>query len=88
MKPTIGRIVHVVLRDLTGGVIIRPGIVVRTWENADAPIHINAQVFMDGDGRTANDGLPNCVWKTSLIHDENIASPTPHTWHWPPRAES
>lgn len=87
MIPTIGRIVHAVIQDANGAPITRPAIIVRVWgETADAAI--NVQVFTDSGGRLGeNDGLPNCVWQTSLRHDET-ALPAVGTWHWPPNQQS
>lgn len=76
MKPTIGRTVHVVLRDKRGELITRPGIIVRVWAGSTG---VNAQVFTDD----SNDGLPGVLWKTSLVYDE--AGLLESSWHWPPR---
>lgn len=85
--PTIGRIVHAVIPIHEGReVVTRPAIIVRVWpvEGTDTvETTVQAQVFMDGDGGIANDGTPNCVWKSSLQYDET--GKLPHSWHWPKR---
>lgn len=81
--PTTGRIVLAVVR-VHGELVIRPAIIVRIWPVADTvETTVQAQVFMDGDGGISNDGMPNCVWKSSLQYDETAQSE--HSWHWPTR---
>lgn len=82
MLPTIGRIVHAVIRDGHNRTTIRPAIIVRVWSDTPAAA-INAQVFCDSNGGTDNDALPATVWKTSLIHDP--AGLVINSWHWPER---
>ena len=86
--PSIGRIVHVTLQDHRNDLIIRPGIIVRTWPDAAGnPTEcINVQVFADGNGQAhLNDGLPAVVWKTS-VHYREKAGEQGMTWSWPAKA--
>lgn len=80
--PTIGRVVNAVIRNAHGELVTRPAIVVRPWGSTPNAA-LNAQVFCDGDGSKANDGLPNVVWKTSLTHDPSGQAES--SWHWPAR---
>lgn len=88
MHPTLGRIVLCVIGGPQGETVTRPGIVVG-WNEEDAEGgiiagSINCQVFADGDGRPRlNDGLPNVMWKSNLIHDAE--GKQLNTWHWPAR---
>ena len=84
--PSIGRIVHYVTPTLVNGVPFahvgqhRPAIIVHVWgDGPDALLQL--QVFADGNGSPYNDGAPNVVWATSVIHDE--VDKAPGTWHWP-----
>lgn len=84
--PSIGRIIHAVVREQrpapqVGKLITRPAIIVRTW--GDEATYVNAQVFCDSDGGISNDGLPNVLWKTSLIYDST--GQLENSWHWPTR---
>lgn len=80
--PTVGRIVNAVIKSKLGELVTRPAIVVRPWGSTPNAA-LNAQVFCDGDGGIANDGLPNVVWKTSLTFDPTGAKES--SWHWPAR---
>jgi hypothetical protein len=80
-KPSIGRIIHVILPHGTQPETVkRPGIIVRTWPGAtptDVASYVNAQVFTD----ESNDSLPGMVWKSSLSYDETAQRE--NSWHWP-----
>ena len=83
-KPSIGRIVLVVIRDRHNGLVPRPAIIVRTWGDPSNPgKYINCRLFLDG----TNDmefGIELISWLTSVPYDpEGKAA---NTWHWPPRA--
>lgn len=75
--PSIGRIVHYVLPAGQH----RPAIIVHVWSPGHFMGTSQLQVFCDGDGGAYNDGLPNVVWRTSVVHDEETKAPG--TWHWP-----
>lgn len=79
---TEGRIVHYVLPDGRHAGEHRPAIVVKVWPGAGS---IQLQVFTDGGDTPplSNDGLPQVMWKTSVVHNE--AEKRPGTWHWPER---
>ena len=83
MKPTIGRIVHVILRDASMRVITRPGIITRTWDNT---MTVQVTVFPDviNDGLGAAHGLSSVQYDETqtLVGDGGIGC----SWHWPPRA--
>lgn len=81
--PTIGRIVLATIRDAKDALVVRPAIIVRVWGEAPTAA-VNVQVFCDGDGGHANDGLHNVVWKTSLGFAEEPGV-LALTWSWPPR---
>lgn len=87
--PSVGRIILAVISIREGAfaeLVTRPAIIVRTWPGEkinEVTGAVNAQVFMDGDGETSNDGTPNCLWRSSLQYDETGKGA--HTWHWPPR---
>lgn len=97
MKPTLGRVVHYVLREGRSAGKSRPAFIVEPWaESQDDPAwkgKVNLVVFLDG----ANDrgahgeawveegGSPAVytqMWVGSAEHDEAGA---PGTWRWPPR---
>jgi len=79
-RTTVGRIVLYVLPSSKGAGEIRPAIVVRVWTERS----VNLQVFADGDGSAANDGLPATNWITSATLDQ--AGKMNGTWHWPERS--
>lgn len=83
--PTIGRIVHATILDAKGDLVVRPAIIVRVWGEAPTAA-VNAQVFCDGDAPASqsNDGLPNVLWKTSLMFSEESGT-LAGSWSWPPR---
>jgi hypothetical protein len=62
MTPTIGRIVHAVLRDNRGAVIIRPAIITRIWDGSSC---VQATIFPDAN----NDGLGQILSMSSLPCD-------------------
>ena len=78
--PSIGRIVHYVLRDGRSAGEHRPAIIVRVWEPEAG--YVNLQVLTDGanDGAEAGSGM---IWATSVFPDEQFQGPG--TWHWPER---
>ncbi|MHB1681574.1 MAG: hypothetical protein ACYCYO_01920 [Bacilli bacterium] len=85
MKPSVGRIVHFVLKDRSGELVHRPAIIVRNWADEGVYVQeegVQLQVFTDGtnDGPEYASGIH---WATSVHHDE--AADTEHTWHWPER---
>lgn len=88
MKPTVGRIVHFVLKDSRGYAQHRPAIVVRNWaDELNDPTNdmVQLQVFTDGtnDGPEYSSGL---FWATS-VH-EDATGETEYSWHWPERIEA
>jgi len=101
VKPTIGRIVHYVLREGRSAGESRAAIVVRVWGDDTSP---NLQVYLDGsndDGSefrgAPGDRAPAFGWATSVPFDdpaemaehvsEGDGKPgyQPGSWHWPPR---
>ena len=78
--PSIGRIVHYVLEH-GGEIHHRPAIIVHVWSPGHFMGTSQLQVFTDGDGGAYNDGLPNVVWRTSVVQDE--AEKKAGTWHFP-----
>jgi hypothetical protein len=78
MKPTVGRIVHVVLINAYQNIVVRPGIVTTVYAPGTGDQQINATVFMETD-----DGAASVVPMTGLIYDASGAHPG--GWHWPPR---
>jgi hypothetical protein len=87
-KPSVGRIVHYVLKDHYGELQHRPAIIVRNWsdglsdENNPFSDMIQLQVFTDG----TNDGTQYATgvyWATSVHQDEE--EKIVGTWHWPER---
>ena len=76
MKPTIGRIVHAVIKTAHGEIVTRPAIITRTW--GESPC-VQATVFPD----SVNDGLGDTVGKSSLQFDET--GKQENSWHWPSR---
>lgn len=81
--PSVGRIVHYVFRAPGYGeeLVDRPAIIVKVWQPGEVNSSVQLQVFMDGDGGTANDGQPNVVWRTSATFDGERRGV--NTWHWP-----
>ena len=75
-QPTIGRIVHAVIKNAHGVLVVRPAIITRTWGGSPC---VQATVFPD----SVNDGLGDTVGKSSLQHCE--AAVNENTWHWPVR---
>lgn len=75
-KISLGRIVHAVIKDGMGQLVVRPAIVVRVWSETT----VNLQVFLDGPGWA---GGATCLWVTSAyFHAEGDRE---KTWHWPER---
>lgn len=76
--PTIGRIVHVVLK-AGFDVVHRPATIVRTWPRADGSPepYVNVQCFTDG----SNDRMEPVMHLTSVRYDPKAKEP--HTWHYP-----
>jgi hypothetical protein len=74
-KVTIGSDVLFVLEDKYGEDQIRPGKVVRVWNDE----MVQLQVFTDGtnDGAQYASGI---YWATSVQYSETHE---PRTWHWP-----
>jgi hypothetical protein len=75
VRPTVGEIVHFVIREGQ----CRPALVVRDLGD-ESP---NLQVFLDGTNDTV--GGSTRLWCTSVSHDEE--GHATGTWHWPERAE-
>ncbi len=73
---SLGRIVHYVPSAQDTLTETRPAIIVRVWNEEIG--NCNLQVFTDG----GNDSGENVAWRTSVVFSE---TPTPGTWHWPPR---
>lgn len=80
MKPTIGRIVHVIVKKQETFKVI-PAIIVNVWTDTC----INVKVFHDGTN-SSNDYYKCSFeeWLTSINLDET-ENPQPNTWHWPPK---
>lgn len=77
MNPSVGRIVHFVMKNGDA----RPAIVVAHFGGDRA----NLRVFTDGsnDARNLDESpVPETLWRTSVPFSEE---PKPDTWHWPPR---
>lgn len=77
--PSVGRIVHFVLRARQGMRPSsvgehRPAIIVRVW----SPEMVQLQVFTDGFNDIET-GDP-VIWETSIHNDETEKKPG--TWHW------
>jgi hypothetical protein len=91
-QPTVGRIVHYVLSEGRSKGEHRPAIIVRVWGEdqvasgrlpASALGTVQLQVFTDSsEGGGFNDEMPQVMWRTSVMHDEEKAE---NTWHWPER---
>ena len=78
----VGEVVGYVLEDGKGEGEVRPAIVVHNWDGElieGYPGTLQLQVFTDGDGGEYNDGLPNVVWRTSVMFSEEKMA---GTWHW------
>ena len=62
----------------------RPAIIVRNWDNPNAPGMVNLQVFTDflNDYPTGVPGSDGRLWATSVHYSETHE---PGTWHWPER---
>lgn len=85
MKPSVGRIVHFVLKDRHGELVHRPAIVVRNWADEGHYVDVEGvqlQVFTDdtNDGPEYASGL---FWATSVHHEEEDKKE--YSWHWPER---
>ena len=83
--PGIGRIIHATVR-VHDMLVVRPAMIVRVWPGAkpgEVASAVQAQVFMDGDGSSVNDGTPNCLWKSSLQFDPT--GKLEDSWRWPAR---
>ncbi len=89
MKPTIGRIVHLVqekpaqfqAKDGPKLLVHLPAIITAVWSDTC----VNLMVFTDGSNSEADGtNFRCCKWVTSatLGASEN---PQPRTWHWPER---
>ena len=76
-EPKAGDIVNFVLDDGRNEGEIRPAIIVHVWDVDNGCSQL--QVFTDGDGGSYNDGLPNVIWKTSILHNSNKET---STWHY------
>ncbi len=78
MKPTIGRIVHYLLREGRSAGELRPAIIVRVWPDGHgAENTVQLRVFLDG----SNDAGAESDWATS-VHEGT----EPGTWQWPARS--
>lgn len=82
--PTLGRIVHAVIRNGNDKVVTRPAIIVGVFHSSTTTgliyeYKINVQVWTDG----ANDNMPATVHKTSLPHSR--LNTQENSWHWPAR---
>lgn len=79
VKPTIGRIVHAVVRGHSGDLMLRPMIIVHVWSDTT----VNGQVFLDGsndhEGRGSNNHMK---WLTSVTLDNSLELKE-QTWRWP-----
>jgi len=78
MKPTVGRIVHYVLREGRNTGEHRPAIIVRVWTDTT----VQLQVFTDKTNDDMTDGV---IWQTSVMLDDS--SEKIGTWHWPERED-
>jgi hypothetical protein len=83
--PTVGRIVHYVLPHGRSAGQHRPAIIVRVWGEDQVAVGalpesalgtVQLQVFTDQD----NDEMPQVLWATSAMHNEERLF---GTWHWP-----
>lgn len=84
MKPTIGRIVNYVMKDLT----VRPMVVIKVYSDEGNGDMINGQLIYDGPNDADNipggdppnlgDGMQRI---TSIAFQGNLISS--NTWHWP-----
>lgn len=80
---TEGRMVHFVLDEGPSAGQHRPAVVVKVWRifqegGIQSPPKngvSNLQVFTD----SANDGLPNVMWRSSVLFNANAEE---GTWHW------
>lgn len=77
MKPTIGRIVHYVLKKDGDRLVIRPAIITAVWSDTC----VNLTVFQDyhNDRMCEMDCHPT---SRSLNVEKQVG-----TWHWPERVE-
>lgn len=80
--PSVGRIVHYVLKTHRDELVHRPAVIVHVWPDNGL---LQLQVFTDSDHTgTDNDHVANPHWATSVKHDEDGAA---GTWHWPERVD-
>jgi hypothetical protein len=79
MKPTIGRIVHAVIRDARGDLVTRPAIITRTWSDEDNGA-VQLAVFPDAH----NDGLGVLYPISSAQFNDSPNTKIGNTWNWPP----
>lgn len=86
--PSIGRIVHVVVKDGNGNLKVRPGIVVETFPGNAMNGTCNINVHQDGTN-DGGDPLSPVRWMSSVRHVEPESGQAligeENTWHWPPR---
>lgn len=86
-KPSVGRIVHYVLKSGRSAGQHRPMLVVNVFSQTSAQ-YVNAQVFLDGANDFGSEfqqyegNNSNQAWATSVPYS---AEQLPGTWHWPER---
>lgn len=79
MKPSIGRIVHLVrCNPISKNISHIPAIIVAVWSDTC----VNLQAFTDGSNSEGCDHL-NVEWVTSVALDET--GQQIRSWHWPER---
>ena len=82
-RPSVGRVVHYILNEGRNMGQHRPALIVNVWadppESATPQTACQLQVFTDsGEDKAFNDGLPQVLWKTSVLQGT-----APGTWPWP-----
>jgi hypothetical protein len=82
-KPSVGRIVHLVLDGGPHKSEHRPAIITKIWPEYNGIQHVQLQVFTDGsnDGEAYRSGI---CWATS-VHYADPSENKPYSWHWPER---
>ena len=91
-KPTVGRIVHVVVPERVNSADVFPAIVVQTFSDGEGRVsdRVNLNVLLPGGGMRGYYSVAHLSERDKIVaanrHVDPTYEPAEPFWFWPPRA--